>query len=222
MRATTWNLTALVSLAWAFGGLTAGAARADYVMNFESVDTFQYGQDITVGWSFTTNESIAVTALGLWARTIPNGSTSVRLYDGAGTVLASADVSTSDPLGGASAQFFTHAINPVTLAGGATYYIAADIPGFHASNHGMIPYAPTGLTLDPSVSYAGRVSSIGAGGTPTSDITGGPFVGFLAPNFVATAAVPEPSTAASLLVGGALLGLTSLRRRAASRRRPAA
>jgi hypothetical protein len=141
----------------------------------------------------------------------------VRLYNGSGTVLARATVSTSDPLEGtAPSQFYAHALTtPVALAAGTTYYIAADIlDTFDGLN-------ATGLTTDPSITFGQAVGEFGTGGTPTSNrfpeiITGGLF----GPNFDITPAVPEPATLLPTLSGVAQAGVAyACRRRRAPGRR---
>src|SRR4051812_16400721 len=79
----------------------AASAQAAPVLSFStgrqsiSVDS---AQDYTVGWAFTTNTSSVVTALD--ALDPGQSGQEVRLYQGNGTVIASAKVTTSDPQAG--------------------------------------------------------------------------------------------------------------------------
>ena len=109
--------------------MAGGVAQADLALEFRGGTPGGVG-GYSLGWSFTTNQAITVTALDDLVSSIPSsGSADVRLYDGAGIVLRTATISTSDPVEGTGpAQFYSHAIAPVALAAGTTYYIAADFP----------------------------------------------------------------------------------------------
>jgi len=202
------------------GGL-ASAAQVP-VLEFNSGDQqFFYGTNYaTVGWSFTTNEAITVTALDAYD---PTGDGYVQLYNGAGDVLASAYLTTSDVQQGSPTLFYTQALlDPVSLVAGTTYYITEDICGANScpdDNDGLgtLFYGSVGgdLSVDPSITYDGGVAAAGAGQTPTTDGLVGDGLAnaaFFGPNFDIASAAPEPST---LLMGlsASLLGLAALRRR---------
>lgn len=161
--------------------------------------------DHSAGWSFNTNEAMVVNALDVFD---PTGAGQVRLYDGNGTVLASATVTTTDPVEGTPIQFYTQAITPVSLAANTTYYIAQD---FAAGTTKVLDLA-VGVTTDFSITYVKTVTSIGLGLNPTSDNQyGGAYnPAFFGPNF--DIAVPEPASLTIFGIGAAVLGLTRRRR----------
>ena len=81
-----------------------------------------------VGWEFTVENPIAVTALGMWSLfgNNPPGS-QVGLWDGSHTLVTSCTVLANDP---ASSDGFTyHAIQSVILQPGQDYTVAGLSPG---------------------------------------------------------------------------------------------
>lgn len=194
-------------LAVAIGFITSGAAQASIALEFTSGTSYTLvGTDGSVGWYFTTNQAITVTALDAYDPS--NGSGNVRLYDVAGNILASATVTTSDPLVGSPVSFRSHAITPVSLSANTTYYIAQDARGnaFFGSVGGM--------TTISAITYGGQVAGGGLGQTPTGDGFGGAFSpGFFGPNFEIADqnVVPEPSSLTVFSILG-LLGYVGLRR----------
>ena len=174
---------------------------------------FYAGPQNVVGWSFTTTQAITVSALDAWTGGTGQTSYNVRLYNAAGTTLASATVLNTDPIEGAPSTFYKHAITPVALAASTTYYIAMDqVNGFMAEN-------VSGLTTSPLINYTGEVyQAFGSGTNPTTDGTGGALnPGLFGPNFDATpTAVPEPGSMILLGLAAGGVGFTAwLRRRRA-------
>jgi hypothetical protein len=119
------------------------------------------GSDASAGSSFSTNDPVSVTALDAFDPTGSDGQ--VRLYNGVGTVLASATVTTSDPQEGWPIPFYSQPITPVSLAAGETYYIAED---FAPSTTAYL--LASGLTTDPEITYGGAVLALGQGQNPTT------------------------------------------------------
>jgi hypothetical protein len=148
-----------------FGVLAAVRADATPVLEF-TPSTFApfSNDDATIGWSFKTNQAFAVTSLDLSSGFALPAATDVRLYDGSGTVLASAMVSTADTLEGSPEPFYAHAITPVSLSAGVTYYIAADDPATPAR---IVNYDVRSLTVNPAVTYVGSVATFGPPGSFT-------------------------------------------------------
>jgi hypothetical protein len=119
-------LSAAVAIAVLVTVGSAGVAWAGPVLEFTPTVTGELSSgDQSFGWSFTTNKAIAVTALDALDPTGSGTAGTVRLYNGSGTVLASARVLTSDPREG-SPLFYSQAISPVSLAANTTYCIAED------------------------------------------------------------------------------------------------
>jgi hypothetical protein len=158
----------------------------------------------TIGWEFTTNEAMTVTALDAFS-TLGNGR--VYIYNSAGQVLTSANVLSTDPTEGIGVQFFSQSISPVTLAAGTEYFIAEDI---FARSTGFFVNA-TGLATNPAITFDTEIISGTLDSTPTTDAFGGGYnPGAFGPNFD-IAQVPEPSSAA--VFGAGLAALVAWRRR---------
>jgi PEP-CTERM motif len=151
------------------------------------------GALVSAGFSFKTNQSVTIDALADFSP-LSTGS-NVRLYNGQGTVLASATIFSSDPTDG---TFYFHAITPITLSASSTYYIAADVVTGQ-----LAEYSVTGLTTNPGISFGAAVETDGLGNNPTSDLQGGAFnPGYFGPSFeIRASAVPEPSGFALLGIG---------------------
>jgi len=79
----------------------------------------------------------------------------VVLYDSAGSVLASATVSPSDPQEGTPTLFDLHAITAVSLSDNTTYYIAEDVE----PDLTLFLAGAGGLATNPSITYLGEISS---------------------------------------------------------------
>jgi hypothetical protein len=177
-------------------------ARAqDPVLEFTSGPGFVITLDGSLGWSFTTNTAITVDSLDAHN---PTGTTDdVRLYS-TSSLLASATVTTSDPLVGSFLTFNSQSITPVTLDAGQTYYIAEDM----AMETTIFRANAAGITTDPSITYDGGVEQAGLGEDPTFDHDSdfAPFEpGFFGPNFGIQAqatGTPEPGSMALALASG--------------------
>ena len=151
------------------------------------------------GFSFTATSAIIIDALAY--HTPGAGGGAVRLYNSAGTTLASALVLQSDPTATTGGYTYNVAgITPLTLTAGSTYYIAADVP----QNSPIILFAAVGLTTVPGVSYGAGVAQAGFG-NPLSDVLNQPNSYFTA-NFEVASATPEPASFGLIgLAGSALL-----------------
>jgi hypothetical protein len=201
--------------------LLLGAAhlRADIpALDFTSTSENFTNGAWSLGWSFTTNTALSVTALGYYNATLTGGlyglgagcnCGEVGIFNSTGNLLTSAQVTSSDPVIG----FFNYqAITPVDLAAGQTYYILAE------TGSSDYTWGVSGLTVIPNITFnsdAYVYSSTLAFGTATEGLTAASGGGFFGPNFQAsTTSAPEPS---SLLLFGtvsvATFGALRLRRR---------
>ncbi|MBV8119686.1 MAG: DUF4082 domain-containing protein [Alphaproteobacteria bacterium] len=174
------------------------------------------GVDATGGWSFTPTQAVSVTALDAFDPTGDGTAGAVRLYTAGGTVLASAQVTTSDSQEGSPTKFYSAPLaTPVSLLANATYYIAEDF------GTATMAFAGTGTTFatEAVIEYGSEVHAMSQGQKPTTDVAGGMFhPGIFGPNFdiagVGTP-VPEPGSFALLGIGVLVLlvaGLTGRRK----------
>ncbi|HVZ07728.1 MAG TPA: DUF4082 domain-containing protein [Rhodopila sp.] len=195
---------AALAAAAAFG--FAASAQATPVLSFSTGTgtVLSSQQDFSVGWSFTTTQASTVVALDAYD---PGRSgTEVRLYDGLGTLVASAMVSTSDPTEGSPLFYSATLTTPVTLDANATYYVVQDLP----AGLGAWFTVDTPVT-ESAITYGAPVSAIGLGMNPTTDLALGTLApAYFGPNFDITA-IPEPVSL--LAFGSGIAGLAAIRRR---------
>jgi hypothetical protein len=163
----------------------------------------------SLGWEFTVNRPIWVTALNFWDNPVPGEeltvSHDVAIYDSTQAEVAFATVLTSDPLApGAATAWREHAITPVYLAVG-DYVIAGETGGEYFTQTPLstfiaseISYVEDRYQFPPNASlvYPADTSNLAAA--------------YFGPSFEFTDATPEPSTFVLILAG---LGAAALRRR---------
>jgi uncharacterized protein DUF4082/PEP-CTERM motif-containing protein len=172
----------------------------------------------SLGWEFSTNVAIDVTALGFYNASLNGGDNSfqngtcdcgeVGIFNTSGTLLTSATVTSAGPVNG----FFNYASIPtLALAAGQSYFIeaetgSADYTG--STNTGFT----TGFSESPDINYitdAYISSTTLAFPTGSEGITAADGGGQFGPNFEETpaSAVPEPSSLQLLLWGFGSLAL---------------
>jgi hypothetical protein len=203
--------------------LTGGVAQAGPVVDYSTGSPGAFSSaDASLGWSFTVNSTITVGALdSLQLTTSTSGPQDVRIYDGGGTVLASAIVSATDPIEitPGAGPWNSHAITPVTLTPGA-YFIAQDIPAIS----GQYAVLTNAASVNPAVTFGGEVSAFGFGQKPTGDVFSGALNNaYFGPNFdpIGIPPVPEPATLVPALTAVAFgLGYAWRRQKAATVRLP--
>ena len=185
----------------------AVSSHATPVLSFDIANgtLLNSAQSFSIGWSFTTSQQSTVIALDALDTGGPDGR-EVRLYDGLGTLIASATVMPSDPQEG-SPLFHSHSIAPVTLTASSTYYIVQDVPGGTSAWFGVA--APVTVA---EIAYDGPVSVEGLGLNPITDLAAGVLApGYFGPNF--DVAIPEPAAILAFGMGLTALGLVSRRQK---------
>jgi len=164
----------------------------------------------SLGFEFTTNGTIDVSALGYYNASLNGGDSSfqngtcncgeVGIFNAGGTLLASTTVTGADPVNG----FFNYTSIPtLTLAAGQNYFIEAET-GTSDYTGSLNTGFTTGFSVSPDINYItdAYISSTtlafptGSEGLTVSD-GGGEF----GPNFEESAAVPEPSSLPLLCTG---------------------
>jgi hypothetical protein len=170
------------------------------------------GTNQTVGWSFTANDNLLVTSLGLWDETPadPLGQThQVGLWSSTGTLLGSVTIQTNSPLTG---DFRYEAITPVTLTSGLTYFLGSEISDPFSDRY--TTFASSIITA-PEITFLNTARNDSDGGFSFPSITGSGN-GRFGPNFqfqVVSTPVPEPTSTLSLLALGTLGAASTLKRK---------
>jgi len=162
----------------------------------------------TLGYEFEALQSVSVTGLAFYTGGGITQNHVVGLWDSNGVLLASATITSGSALIG-NGWFQWEAISPVLLTAGSYYRVAGDT--------GVDDYtwAPTGVTVDATISFVSDRYISGGGLVFPTDATGN-VTGWFGGNIVlGDSAVPEPSSMALMLAGGAML--VGLARRRASR-----
>jgi hypothetical protein len=122
----TLLVSTVIAAFWAIGG--SGPTSATPALQFSALSTAPAGFDASAGWSFTTTAAISVTALDAFDPTGDKAAGTVRLYNSAGTLLASIRVTTADAKEGSPISFYSAKLaKPVSLAAKTTYFIAEDL-----------------------------------------------------------------------------------------------
>ena len=189
----------------AVGSLPANAAPILAAQFTTSQQSVANGVNASFGFSFTTTSAIIIDALAY--HTPGAGGGAVRLYNSAGTTLASALVFQSDPTATTGGYTYNVAgITPLALAAGSTYYIAADVP----QSTPIVLFAAVGLTTAPGISYGAGVAQAGFG-NPLSDVLNQPNSYFTA-NFEVASSAPEPASFGLIGLAGPVLLLYRRRR----------
>jgi len=195
-------LAAAIAGAIAFGG-SAEASVINPQLSVSGESPTSLGNPpFTLGWEFTTNQTISVNALGMYDNPGPMAdSYSVGIWDNSNTLLAETTVSNG---GTKNAQWIYDAIGPVTLAAGGTYYIGALY--LDGNDPTVFPNDGSTVSTSPDITYVGSTYCASSSTLCSPTIADG-VNGFFGPNFSASSAsVPEPSSLPMLLAGLGLIG----------------
>lgn len=189
--------------------------RANQAISFTSVNQNFTNDPWSIGWEFTTNVGINVTALGAYDSSLSNlltfssgltancGCGAVGIFDSAQNLLTSTTVLSTDS---AIGDFRYHSISPLFLAAGGTYFIAEE------TGSSDYTWMTNGFTTDPAINFLeDRFTLSSTLVFPTNDDFLGTTDGFYGPNFQLSS-TPEPSSLA--LFGTALAaGVAAVRMR---------
>jgi Domain of unknown function (DUF4082)/PEP-CTERM motif len=163
----------------------------------------------TIGWQFTVNSPVSVSALGFFDVGLDGLAQShqVGIWANTGTLLVSGTVSagTSSTLDGS----FRYVTVPGTILTPGTYRIGA----FYVANSADLkPGNSESITTDPAISYIQPNYGLGSFTFPNVLQGIGNGLNHFGPNFELSP-VPEPSTLVLLSVGGIVVMVRSLRGR---------
>lgn len=192
--------------------------RAGPAISFDPVVGTQLANPpFTLGWQFTVNGPILVTAVGVYDSPLANGLLNPHdagIFDSTGALVPGTFVTVPSGTGAPLISQFRYVdISPVLLGPG-TYQIGALFVVADPNDDGVI--FPTsglsGFATDPLISFVESTFASGAVLTnPLAPGGGATDFGYFGPNFILTAAIPEPATIA--LLGAVLLGFAAQRRR---------
>ncbi len=179
-------------------------AQAGLAVDFAEITMSSNNGNWSLGWSFTVEQPVTVTALGFYDD-LQNGLTQphdVAIYDAQQQIVVSGQVVPGDPL--VSWWRWTQ-VQPVVLDPGVQYEIVA------VTGDENYAWEPTGFVADPQVNYLADAYRTPAGGVLAYPNGSDGIVGYFGPNFLLTNAIPAPG--ALLLLAPGLMTLVGLRRK---------
>jgi hypothetical protein len=165
--------------------------------NFTPIYSVQFGP---VGWTFTPQTDISVTALGAFAYCLPGTGLEVGLWNSSGTLLASDNITTAGLL---IDQSYYQSVTPLELTAGQTYFLGAYSS---AGSFQSVAIDPNDGSSDGSATMSPEIQLDQAAYLNSftfefpSTTSGSPGSAIVAPNFEFEP-VPEPSSLCLLGVG---------------------
>ena len=164
--------------------------------------------NMTIGWSFTANNNLSVSSLGLFDETTGtplSQNHQVGLWTSTGTLLSSVTVRTNSALTG---SFRYESITPVSLTSGSTYFLGSTVSSPFDDRYLS---GATSITTAPQITFGNTLRNASAGGFSFPSTTG-PGNGRFGPNFqfdvLVPPSVPEPDSTLGFLAIG-IFGIAS-------------
>jgi hypothetical protein len=201
---TVGAAVAAAALMFGLSGRAAEAAVINPAYEYSSAGTLSDDRPFTLGFEFSLSTQETVDALGYTTVGFASDQ-QVGIWDSAGALLTSATVSTSDSVVG---HFAWTTISALTLGPG-TYTIGGTYDG------GLVPTFASGVTSIPGYTWIADEQANGAVLSDPTFSAGGYGANSIAQvDFsVRAGAVPEPATWITLILGLAICGGATLRRK---------
>ena len=198
--------------------LAQTAAITGFTGNNTAVSPNGNGSPATVGYQFTANQALSVTALGVYDYNFGTkgplqSSHQVGIFTTSGTLLGSAMVSPTSTL--LDGYRYTN-IAGLALTAGQSYLIGAFYSAVSANDDGYY-FSTTTVSTSPAITFGSAATVNGATFSAPTTLNG--TNGRFGPNFLyttATSAVPEPATWAMMILGMGAIGFAMRRRQKVS------
>lgn len=215
-----WKMACLLGLLVSLSTFLPSAVRAGSVpaIGFTSINSADQHNNgnWSLGWEFTTNATINVTALGFYDATLTGGSVGlgncdgcgeVGIYNSTGTLLVSGMATTLGTLVG---DFYYVSVPTTTLAAGQNFFIVAE------TENAEYTWFTNGFNVNSDITYLTDSyvrSATLAFPTLSDGYTAAQGGGFFGPNFEFGSATTTPEPSSILLLGSSLLAAAGIMKR---------